>query len=176
LTITCPAEYRKGRRRFSPRRPDSALETCRFQAQKCLGLLVVVSNLKRRTIVLAILRGPTVNTGPVGANHHAVVVSCVVDVGYHVGDIYDRLVEVKDSQTSVATYTYDALNRRVTRTASSTTTRFIYDGSRVIEEYQPGSPDTLLRKFIYGTYVDDPGRATPERTTTSRTPATAPWC
>ena len=52
------------------------------------------------------------------------------------------------------TYTYDALGRRVCKTASGTTTKYVYDGTRVIAEYDGAGQ--LLRKYVYGPGLDEP--------------------
>ena len=73
----------------------------------------------------------------------------------YVYDRANRLVEVREGGQAVAQYTYDALNRRVTKyvVQNSLTTRYIYDGSQVIEEHENGLP---ARTYVYGLYVDDP--------------------
>ncbi len=61
--------------------------------------------------------------------------------------------------TLIAAYTYDALNRRVRKIVGDTTTvttLYVYDGSCVIAEYDEDTTDTLLRQYIYGSYIDDP--------------------
>jgi RHS repeat-associated protein len=51
-------------------------------------------------------------------------------------DSWNRLVRVGEGSTILAEYTYDALFRRVTKTASGTTRRFYYsDQWQIIEEY-----------------------------------------
>ncbi|MBN1917329.1 MAG: hypothetical protein JW889_05425 [Verrucomicrobia bacterium] len=48
-------------------------------------------------------------------------------------------------------FTYDALGRRLTKSAGGTATRFIYDGQSVIEEYQyVDSAWVLDAKFVHG--------------------------
>jgi len=47
----------------------------------------------------------------------------------------NRLIEVKDGTTTVATYTYDYLGRRISKTAAGTITRYMYDGWNVIADY-----------------------------------------
>jgi RHS repeat-associated protein len=71
--------------------------------------------------------------------------------------IYDwahRLVELRRSGAAVARYTYDALNRRVTKenAADARTTTYAYSDGRVVEEYLAG---TLQRRYIYGEGLDD---------------------
>jgi RHS repeat-associated protein len=50
-----------------------------------------------------------------------------------------RLVEVEDAGTTTATYTYDPLGRRDSKTVGRTTTRYVHAGPWLIEEYR--SPD-----------------------------------
>lgn len=73
-------------------------------------------------------------------------------------DCENRLTDVNDKATGdpVASYSYDYLGRRIIKTIhdSQTTIHYTYDGDQVIAEYD-GS-DTLLRKFIYGPYIDEP--------------------
>ncbi len=69
-------------------------------------------------------------------------------------DWANRLVAVKTSDgIAIATYRYDALNRRVTQSYGGQTTAYIYDGGQVIEEYEDGQ---FQRSFVYGIYIDDP--------------------
>jgi RHS repeat-associated protein len=68
------------------------------------------------------------------------------------------LTDVNDqSDTAVASYSYDYLGRRISKTvygSPDVTTKYCYDGGQVIAEYD-GS-DNLLRKFIYGPGIDEP--------------------
>ncbi len=68
-------------------------------------------------------------------------------------DWADRLIQVENSGQVLAAYTYDALNRRVTRVVGTEATTFVYDGSDVIEEYTDGVFD---RSFVYGSTIDEP--------------------
>ncbi len=69
-------------------------------------------------------------------------------------DWANRLVAVKTSDgIAIATYRYDALNRRVTKSYAGQTTAYIYNGGQVIEEYEDGQ---FQRSFVYGIYIDDP--------------------
>ena len=45
-----------------------------------------------------------------------------------VWDAENRLIEVKNGATTAATYQYDYLGRRITKTVGAVTTRYIYDG------------------------------------------------
>jgi RHS repeat-associated protein len=53
-----------------------------------------------------------------------------------------------------ATLTYDPLGRLYQVASPSGTTRFLYDGDRLIAEYN--SSGTLLRRYVNGTVVDEP--------------------
>jgi RHS repeat-associated protein len=53
-----------------------------------------------------------------------------------------------------ATLTYDPLGRLYEVATSSATTRFLYDGDRLIAEYDAGG--TLLRRYVHGSGVDEP--------------------
>jgi YD repeat-containing protein len=74
--------------------------------------------------------------------------------------IYDwanRLVEVKTGETAVATYSYDALGRRVTKATSGVSIRYIHSGSQVIEELtDTGSGYSLAKTYIHSTSIDRP--------------------
>ncbi|MDX2053048.1 MAG: RHS repeat-associated core domain-containing protein [Polyangiaceae bacterium] len=54
---------------------------------------------------------------------------------------------------AAASYKYDALGRRLQKTTGGVTTTFVHDGDQVVAEYE-GS--TLKRRYIYGTYIDEP--------------------
>ena len=69
-------------------------------------------------------------------------------------DCENRLAEVKNqSETqTIATYEYNYLGQRVSKTVGSTTTAYCYSGNQVVAEYQNG---VLARKFVYGTGIDE---------------------
>lgn len=52
-----------------------------------------------------------------------------------------------------ATYTYDALGRRVSKTFGGTTTIYVSDALQTIAEYENGS---LAREYVFGEYIDEP--------------------
>jgi hypothetical protein len=54
----------------------------------------------------------------------------------------------------VASCSYDYRGRCISKSASGLTTKYCYDGARVIAEYDGSS--TLLRKFVYGPGIDEP--------------------
>ena len=73
-------------------------------------------------------------------------------------DDENRLTDVNDAADDpIASYVYDHQGRRVERTVYGTpdvTTKYAYDGDRVIAEYDGSG--TLLREFIYGPGIDEP--------------------
>ena len=74
-------------------------------------------------------------------------------------DEENRLTKVTRLSDSaiVGQYQYDALGRRVQKIAnpagSATTTRYFYDGNRVIEEQDAGG--ATLATYVYGSYIDE---------------------
>lgn len=74
-------------------------------------------------------------------------------------DDENRLVKVvrNSDAATVGQYRYDALGRRIVKTASAgasvTTTVYFYDDSRIVEEQN--ELGTTLATYVYGTYVDE---------------------
>ena len=69
-------------------------------------------------------------------------------------DAENRLVTVKDAQNALKlSITYDPLGRIVETVGSGATTRFVYDGDRLIGEYGGG---VFLRRYVHGVGVDEP--------------------
>ena len=63
-------------------------------------------------------------------------------------DALNRLVQVKQNGTVLATYLYDSQNRRIGKTANSTATYYAYDlDSRLISEIQ--ADGTPIRDYVY---------------------------
>ncbi len=69
------------------------------------------------------------------------------------GYSYDGLNRLT-SATNGASLAYDPTGRLMSVTLSGTTTKFLYDGTRLIAEYN-GS-NSLLRRYVHGDGVDDP--------------------
>jgi RHS repeat-associated protein len=73
---------------------------------------------------------------------------------YHY-DAHNRLIDVQDGTTTLAEYGYDALGRRIKKTAGGSTTYFYYDTHhQVIAEYEGTTPQ-LVREFVYGNGTDE---------------------
>ncbi|MFD1674143.1 polymorphic toxin type 8 domain-containing protein [Alicyclobacillus fodiniaquatilis] len=62
-----------------------------------------------------------------------------------------ELTEVDNASTGdpVATYTYDALGRRISETASGQTTQFFYQGQSTSVSYETDGDGNLLRSYTY---------------------------
>jgi RHS repeat-associated protein len=54
-----------------------------------------------------------------------------------------------------ASYAYDPLGRRRSKTVNGVTTEYLHDGDREIAEYD-GSSGLLLRRYVYGVNLDEP--------------------
>jgi RHS repeat-associated protein len=67
-------------------------------------------------------------------------------------DTENRLVDASGARN--ASLTYDPLGRLYEVASPSGTTRFLYDGDRLIGEYN--SSGTLLRRYVHGPAVDEP--------------------
>ncbi len=70
----------------------------------------------------------------------------------YVFDAENRVVQVKNlANTSVlASYSYDGAGLRVKKTASGSTTLYIFSGTKVIAEYAPGAAlNSPSREYIY---------------------------
>ncbi|MBI4431103.1 MAG: hypothetical protein HY587_05275 [Candidatus Omnitrophica bacterium] len=75
-------------------------------------------------------------------------------------DALNRLIRVnrKSDNAPIATYTYDALNRRTAKTVSNSgslngTTRFFWDGWRELEEH--GGTGTVTAQYVKGRSLDE---------------------
>ncbi|MEM8997431.1 MAG: RHS repeat-associated core domain-containing protein [Acidobacteriota bacterium] len=73
-------------------------------------------------------------------------------------DAQGRLVEVRriSDDAVVASYAYDILNRRISRTVNGTTYRTVWDGWRALEEYElvDGGAPLLTSRRTFGTGLD----------------------
>jgi RHS repeat-associated protein len=68
-------------------------------------------------------------------------------------DYRNRLTQVLDSSGNpVATYTYDAFNRRISKTVGSEVRAVVWDGWRPVEEYKN---DHLVSRRTYGADLDE---------------------
>jgi RHS repeat-associated protein len=68
-------------------------------------------------------------------------------------DYRNRLTQVTDaSGATVATYTYDVLNRRISKTVGGTERTVVWDGWRPVEEYKDGQ---LSSRRTYGADLDE---------------------
>ena len=71
-------------------------------------------------------------------------------------DAWNRLVEVRDGSTVVATYAYDGLNRRTKKVMGSDTRHFYYTDKWQIIEERVNASTSADRQFVWGIrYTDD---------------------
>jgi RHS repeat-associated protein len=68
-------------------------------------------------------------------------------------DYRNRLVSVVEGGVTIAAYTYDANNERISKTIGGVTTRYVYDKSNVALEFT-GAATTPSVRYFYGTRVD----------------------
>ncbi len=68
-------------------------------------------------------------------------------------DPENRLMAASKTGMS-ASYLYDPLGRRTTKTVSGTVTNFLHDGDTEIAEY--GATGSLVRRFVPGSEIDQP--------------------
>ena len=85
-------------------------------------------------------------------------------------DVRDRLVGIEgfnaDCTDLTASFSYDALNRRIKKTINEASTEYLYDGFDIIQEIQSG---VVTANYIRGLNIDEPlSRITSGGTTTIR--------
>ena len=68
-------------------------------------------------------------------------------------DIDNHLKSTTHATEADASYEYDALGRRVSKTVGSNETIYICKGQQVVAEYVNGA---LTQKYIYASYIDEP--------------------
>ncbi len=61
-------------------------------------------------------------------------------------DVRNRLIEIKQGATSIATFQYDALGRRAVKIVSGATTKYLYDGIDAVQELS--STNTPLANVV----------------------------
>ncbi|MCD4737470.1 MAG: hypothetical protein K8R53_15610 [Bacteroidales bacterium] len=67
-------------------------------------------------------------------------------------DYENRLIKVLDpNDNTIVEYSYDALGRRIEKVAGGVTTRYYYDGWRILSEVEGNTS----RNFVYGNYLDE---------------------
>jgi RHS repeat-associated protein len=69
-------------------------------------------------------------------------------------DAQDQLVRIDHPDASVTTYSYDALGRRIEKDVSGTVTRYVYDGTSILLEYDGGN--VLQSRYSHGNSIDQP--------------------
>jgi len=69
-------------------------------------------------------------------------------------DLENRLLSVSEGGATTGTLTYDPLGRVRSYAASGATAIFLYDGDRLVEEYNGSG--VRLRRYVHGPGVDEP--------------------
>lgn len=59
-------------------------------------------------------------------------------------DVRHRLTQIQQGATTVASFSYDAFNRRTSRTVGGVTTSFLYDGVNTVQETQGATVSAIL--------------------------------
>ncbi len=77
---------------------------------------------------------------------------CNLDYTYEY-DYENRLNKITKNSSTKAEYTYDALGRRIEKIADGVTTRYYYDGWRVLTETDEN--EAVQREYVYGNYLDE---------------------
>ena len=80
--------------------------------------------------------------------------ACTGGITSYTWDAEDRLERIDLPGGGFAEYRYDGLGRRIEKDVSGTITRYIYDGSAILLEYD-GS-NVLLTRYTHGPEIDDP--------------------
>jgi len=80
----------------------------------------------------------------------------------------NELSDIKQSQTTVASFAYDPFGRRAKRVVDGTTTQYLHDGDNVIQEQNAAGSATA--DLLTGLGVDDTFARIESGTTTSRRP------
>ncbi|MCW0394723.1 hypothetical protein NB696_000824 [Xanthomonas sacchari] len=62
----------------------------------------------------------------------------------YVWDDRDRLSQIKQGDSVLASFSYDALGRRIAKTEGGTTTQYLYDGLDAVQETQGGTVNPIL--------------------------------
>lgn len=71
-------------------------------------------------------------------------------------DAWNRLIRIRQGAATVGTYTYDGLNRRVTKVAGGVTRHYYYSDQWQILEERTGTSSCAERQFVWGLrYIDD---------------------
>ncbi|PPT73269.1 RHS repeat-associated core domain-containing protein, partial [Xanthomonas theicola] len=62
----------------------------------------------------------------------------------YVWDERERLSQIRQGETVIASYRYDGLGRRIEKTEGGTTTQYLYDGLDAVQETQGDTVNPLL--------------------------------
>ena len=72
---------------------------------------------------------------------------------YH-WDAQNKLIQIDRSDTTIVTYQYDGLGRRIEKNVAGSITRYVYDGQDIHLEYD--GTNTFVARYSHGDQVDQP--------------------
>jgi RHS repeat-associated protein len=92
-----------------------------------------------------------IDTQAISHDHNG---NLIQDANYdYTFDENNRLIGVAQASVPVASYAYDAMGRRISKTVGPVVTVFYYDNARIIEE-RDGS-NNVQATYTYGNYIDE---------------------
>ena len=80
--------------------------------------------------------------------------ACTGGVTTYTFDIENRLVRIDFAGGGFAEYRYDGLGRRIEKDVNGAVTRYVYDGSNILLEYD--GLNVLVARYTHGPGIDDP--------------------
>ena len=80
--------------------------------------------------------------------------ACTGGVTTYTYDAQNQLVRIDFPDLTFAAYRYDGLSRRIEKDANGTITRYVYDGSDILLEFD--GTNTLLARTSHGQGIDQP--------------------
>lgn len=70
-------------------------------------------------------------------------------------DARNHLGQITQGSTTVASFIYDGLGRRMKKTIGSTVTQFVYDGSNPVQELDGASTPSVTANLLTGLEIDE---------------------
>jgi RHS repeat-associated protein len=72
----------------------------------------------------------------------------------YIWNVKGQLTEVRENSSTIATFKYDSLNRRIEKTINSVTTKYLYDGNDIIMEMTSSGTPTVF--YVRTLNIDEP--------------------
>ena len=76
------------------------------------------------------------------------------DVTTYNWDAQDQLIQIDFPDSTASGYKYDGLGRRIEKNMNGTITRYVYDGTDILLEYD--GTNTFLSRYSHGDQIDQP--------------------